>query len=44
VKSGLKAGEKLIVSGIQKIADGVPVTLVPPAAPAAAATPAGKGD
>ena len=25
VKSGLKAGDKLIVSGIQKIADGAPV-------------------
>jgi RND family efflux transporter MFP subunit len=35
VKSGLKAGEKLIVSGIQKIADGAPVTIAPPAAPAA---------
>ena len=32
VKSGLKAGEKLIVSGIQKIADGAPVTVAPPAA------------
>lgn len=27
VKSGLKAGEKLIVSGVQKIADGAPVTI-----------------
>ncbi len=27
VKSGLAAGEKLIVSGVQKIADGAPVTL-----------------
>jgi RND family efflux transporter MFP subunit len=27
LKSGLKPGEKLIVSGLQKIADGVPVTL-----------------
>ena len=25
VESGLKAGERLIVSGIQKIADGAPV-------------------
>lgn len=38
VKSGLAAGEKLIVSGVQKIADGSPVTIAPPAAPA------GKGD
>lgn len=44
VKSGLEAGEKLIVSGIQKIADGAPVTLVPPAAAAAPAAPVGKGN
>jgi RND family efflux transporter MFP subunit len=37
VKSGLKAGEKLIVSGVQKIRDGAPVKVVPPA------TPAGQG-
>jgi RND family efflux transporter MFP subunit len=35
VKSGLKAGEKLIVSGIQKIGDGAPVTVL-------GAAPAGK--
>lgn len=40
VKSGLKPGEKLIVSGVQKIADGVPVTL---AAATPAAAPAGQG-
>lgn len=40
VKSGLKAGDKLIVSGIQKIRDGAPVAI---GAPAAAAAPAGKG-
>lgn len=38
VKSGLKAGEKLIVSGVQKIRDGAPVAIGAPA-PA----PAGKG-
>ncbi len=38
VKSGLKAGDKLIVSGVQKIRDGAPVAV---AAPSAA--PAGKG-
>jgi len=32
VKSGLKAGEKLIVSGVQKIRDGAPVTISAPAA------------
>ena len=34
VKSGLKAGEKLIVSGVQKIRDGAPVAVGPPAAAA----------
>jgi RND family efflux transporter MFP subunit len=33
VKGGLRPGEKLIVSGIQKIADGAPVSIAPPAAP-----------
>jgi len=41
VKSGLKAGEKLIVSGVQKIGDGAPVTI---GAPPAAAAPGGKGE
>jgi RND family efflux transporter MFP subunit len=42
VVGGLKPGEKLIVSGIQKIGDGAPVTLMPPAAPGPApAAPAG---
>jgi RND family efflux transporter MFP subunit len=36
VKSGLKTGERLIVSGIQKIRDGAPVTLVTAAKPGAA--------
>jgi RND family efflux transporter MFP subunit len=31
VKSGLKAGEKLIAGGIQKIGEGVPVMTLPPA-------------
>jgi RND family efflux transporter MFP subunit len=35
VKSGLKAGETLIVSGIQKIRDGAPVKVGPPASPPA---------
>jgi multidrug efflux pump subunit AcrA (membrane-fusion protein) len=34
VRSGLSAGEKLIVSGVQKIRDGAPVTIGAPAAPA----------
>ena len=34
VKSGLKQGEKLIVSGVQKIRDGAPVQIGPPASPA----------
>jgi RND family efflux transporter MFP subunit len=37
VKSGLKAGERLIVSGVQKIRDGAPVTI------GAAAAASGKG-
>jgi RND family efflux transporter MFP subunit len=37
VKSGLKAGEKLIVSGVQKIRDGAPVSFGPPS------PPSGKG-
>lgn len=46
VKSGLKAGEKLIVSGVQKIGDGAPVK-IRPGAPEAQASPAagsGKGE
>ncbi|MGE0866677.1 MAG: efflux RND transporter periplasmic adaptor subunit, partial [Vicinamibacterales bacterium] len=34
VRSGLAAGEQLIVSGLQKIGDGAPVQVGPPAAPA----------
>jgi RND family efflux transporter MFP subunit len=34
IKSGLKAGEKLIVSGVQKIRDGAPIAIGPPPAPA----------
>lgn len=34
VLEGLKAGEQLIASGIQKIGEGAPVTPAPPAAPA----------
>ena len=33
ITSGLKAGEKLITSGIQKIGDGVPVQVLPPGPP-----------
>lgn len=43
VRSGLKPGEKLIVSGVQKIADGAPVTIGAPAAPASPAAPGGEG-
>ena len=34
VKSGLTAGDRLIVSGVQKIGDGAPVMISAPAAPA----------
>jgi len=47
VKSGLKPGEKLIVSGVQKIGDGAPVMVLgaapPPSAGAGPAAAAGKG-
>ena len=47
VKSGLKAGEKLIVSGVQKIGDGAPVQVSAPGpspAQASPAAPGGKGE
>lgn len=44
VKSGLKPGEKLIVSGVQKIADGAPVKIEAPPLPASPAAPSGKGE
>ena len=48
VRSGLKPGERLIVSGVQKIADGAPVKISAPAAPEAPTSPlasasAGRG-
>jgi len=46
VKSGLKAGEKLIVSGVQKIREGSPVAISAAAAspgPSAPAAQSGKG-
>lgn len=42
VHGGLKAGDKLIVSGIQKIADGAPVRATERAAATSGAVPAGK--
>lgn len=44
VRSGLKPGEMLIVSGVQKIADGSPVKAQPPPAEAPAASAGGKGE
>ena len=42
ITSGLKAGDKLITSGIQKIGDGVPVQVLPPGPPGGAGpAPAG---
>jgi RND family efflux transporter MFP subunit len=43
VKSGLKAGEKLIVSGVQKIREGSPVTISAAAASPAPSAPAAQG-
>jgi len=40
VREGLKAGEQLIVAGLQKIGDGSPVSPAPPSAPSASASPA----
>jgi RND family efflux transporter MFP subunit len=42
VEKGLSAGDRLIVSGVQKIGDGVPVTATPAGSTPAAAAPAGK--
>ncbi len=42
VKSGLRPGEKLIVAGVQKIADGSPVAVAAPQAPASPPAPGGK--
>ena len=33
VLSGIKAGERVVVSGVQKLTDGVPIAPTPPAAP-----------
>jgi RND family efflux transporter MFP subunit len=44
VRSGLEPGEKLIVSGIQKIGDGSPVAIVAPGAKASPAASHDKGD
>jgi RND family efflux transporter MFP subunit len=47
VRSGLKAGDALIVSGVQKIGDGAPVKVSAagsPQAPASPAAPGGKGE
>jgi len=46
VKSGLKPGERLIVSGVQKIGDGAPVTILAVGAgesPTPTTAPAGQG-
>jgi RND family efflux transporter MFP subunit len=44
VKSGLEPGDKLIVSGVQKIRDGAPVAVTAPSSPAPAGAPqSGKG-
>jgi RND family efflux transporter MFP subunit len=40
---GLKAGDRLILAGTQKIADGAPVQVLPPAPPAGAAPAQGGG-
>jgi RND family efflux transporter MFP subunit len=42
VEKGLSAGDRLIVSGVQKIGDGAPITTTPAGSAPAAAAPAGK--
>jgi RND family efflux transporter MFP subunit len=42
VRFGLKAGDRLIVSGVQKIGDGAPVTVTEAAPPQAQASPAAQ--
>jgi RND family efflux transporter MFP subunit len=42
VEKGLSAGDRLIVSGVQKIGDGAPVNPTPAGSAPAAAAPAGK--
>jgi len=44
VRSGLRPGEALIASGVQKIADGTPVKIAAPKAHASPAAPGGKGE
>jgi RND family efflux transporter MFP subunit len=44
VLSGLKEGEQLVVAGIQKIGDGMPVKVTAAKAAAPATTPAGAGE
>jgi RND family efflux transporter MFP subunit len=44
LKSGLKPGDRLIVSGVQKIGDGAPVTIVPGNANPTAAPPPAPGE
>jgi len=41
VKSGLKPGDKLIISGVQKIRDGSPVAVGPPSSVPPPAAPGG---
>ncbi len=43
VRDGLKAGEQLIVSGLQKIGDGAPVSIAPATAPESAKPEPTKG-
>ena len=42
VVKGLSTGDRLIVSGVQKIGDGAPITPTPAGSAPAAAAPAGK--
>jgi membrane fusion protein, multidrug efflux system len=39
VLDGLKPGDRVVVSGAQRLADGAPITEAPPPAPASPAAP-----
>jgi len=43
VQSGLKPGDRIVASGVQKLADGMPIMPLPPAPPGGPGTPGGSG-
>jgi RND family efflux transporter MFP subunit len=43
VQSGLKPGDRIVASGVQKLADGMPIMPLPPAPPGGAGAPGAPG-